>query len=149
STLPVRERLARVAARAGSWDKATNILETLMNERDKREGRIEAARLGMSIWRDKLKVPVRATAAVTKLLDEAPDDAEAVDFVLATNFEQGFKVQKLGRARHTLLAALAQNPVDADRVELLSKLAAFGQDNGLRQATLGCLVALGRNSDAI
>jgi predicted Zn-dependent protease len=144
STPDVRERFASVAARAQAWGEATTILEQLMNERDKREGRIEAARLGMNIWRDKLSVPVRAEAAVSKLLEESPDDGEAIDFVIATNFEHGFKVQKLGRAKQTLLSALAKNPVDAARVELLSKLATFYQDNGLRQATLGALVSLGR-----
>jgi len=43
--------------------------------------------------------------------------------------------------------ALAQNPCDADRVALLSKIANAGQDLTLRQATLGALVSLGR-SDA-
>lgn len=149
STLPVRERLARVAARAGAWGEATSILESLMTERDKREGRIEAARLGMTIWRDKLTVPVRAEAAVTKLLEEAPDDSEAIDFVLVTPFEPSFKIRVLGRAKQTLLAALASNPCDPDRVELLSKLASFGQDSGLRQATLGSLVALGKSSKPV
>jgi hypothetical protein len=100
----------------------------------------------MAIWRDKLGAPQRAEAAVKKLLDESPDDGEAIDFVLAAPFEAGFKQQMLGRAKQTLLAALAKNPVDPNRVSLLSKLAQFYQDAGLRQATLGSLVALGRNS---
>ena len=146
STLAVRERLASVAARAGAWSEATAILEKLMNEREKPEGRIEAARLAMAIWRDKLNAPQRGEAAVKKLLDESPDDGEAIDFVLAAPFEAAFKQQVLGRAKQTLVAALAKNPVDADRVALLAKLAQFYQDSGLRQATLGSLVALGRNS---
>ncbi len=149
STLAVRERLARVAARTGAWGEATTVLEALMHERDKSEGRIEAARLGMTFWRDKLNVPVRAQAAVEKLLEEAPDDSEAIDFVLATNFEASFKVRVLARARQTLLSALASNPCDADRVLVLAKLAAFGNDAGLRQATVGVLVALGRNTAAL
>jgi tetratricopeptide (TPR) repeat protein len=149
STPPVRERLARVAARAGAWEDATRILESLMNERDKREGRIEAARLGMSIWRDKLAAPARAEAAVAKLLDEAPDDGEAINFVLATPFDSSFKARVLGRAKQTLLGALADNPSDVERIELLSELAKFGHDSGLRQATLGCLVALGKGNKAI
>jgi cellulose synthase operon protein C len=145
STLPVRERLARVAARAGAWGEATSILEALMNERDKREGRIEADRLGMTFWRDKLNIPVRAQAAVEKLLEEAPDDGEAIDFVLATPFDAAFKLRVLGRAKQTLIAALAQNPNDPDRTLLLAKLAQNGNDAGLRQATLGALVTFGRN----
>ena len=55
STLPVRERLARAAARTGSWKDATEILEELMHERPEAEGRIEAARLAMAIHRDRLR----------------------------------------------------------------------------------------------
>ena len=118
-----------------------------MNERDKAEGRIEAARLSMSIWRDKLQVPARAQSSVAKLLEESPDDAEGVGFVLDTPaLEAGFRTRALGRAKQTLIAALAQNPVDVDRVELLSRVAAAGDDAALRQATLGALVALGRGS---
>jgi hypothetical protein len=146
STPQVRERLARVAARAGAWADATAILEQLMNERDKREGRMEAARLAMNVWRDKLNAPTRALAAVNKLLDESPDDGEAIDFVLATPFDAPAKTRLLGRAKQTLLGALASTPTDGARVELLAKIAAFQQDAGLRQATLGALFALGRGS---
>ncbi|APR83364.1 Exonuclease SbcC [Minicystis rosea] len=149
STMAVRERLATVAARAGAWSEATTILEQLMNEREKREGRIEAARLAAAIWRDKLSAPIKAEAAVKKLLDESPDDGEAIDYVLATDFSPAFKQQMLGRAKQTLIAALAQNPVDADRVLNLSKLASFFQEAGLRQATLGGLVALGKNTKGV
>jgi tetratricopeptide (TPR) repeat protein len=149
STMAVRERLATVAARAGAWAEATAILEQLMNERDKREGRVEAARLAAAIWRDKLSAPGKAEGAVKKLLDESPDDGEAIDFVLATDFSAAFKQQMLGRAKQTLLAALAQNPADDTRVLYLSKLASFFQEPGLRQATLGSLVALGKNTKSI
>jgi tetratricopeptide (TPR) repeat protein len=149
STLALRERLASVAARAGAWADATGILEQLMNERDKPEGRVEAARLAMAIWRDKLEAPQKAEAAVRKLLDESPDDGEAIDFVLAAPFPAGVKQQLLGRAKQTIVAALAKNPVDADRVGLLAKLAQFYQDSGLRQATLGSLVALGEGTKEI
>lgn len=148
STLAVRERLATVAARAGAWSEATTILEQLMSERDKREGRVEAARLAMAIWRDKLEAPTKAEAAVRKLLDESPDDGEAIEFVLATSFADAFKQQMLGRAKATIVAALARDPVDAGRVALLAKLASFYQDQGLRQATLGSLVSLGKNTQA-
>lgn len=149
STLAVRERLATVAARAGAWGEATAILEQLMNERDKREGRIEAARLSMAIWRDKLSAPMKAEGAVKRLLDESHDDGEAIDFVLATDFSAGFKQQMLGRARQTLIEALSRNPADEGRVLYLSKLAAFFQDQGQRQASLGALVALGKNTRSV
>jgi predicted TPR repeat methyltransferase len=149
STTQVREGLASVAARSGAWAEATGILEQLMNEREKKEGRIEAARLAMAIWRDKLNAPVKAEAAVKRLLDESPDDGEAIDFVLATDFSAAFKQQMLGRAKQTLLNALAASPADAGRVELLSKLASHFQEGGLRQATLGCLVSLGKSSKAV
>ncbi|MFT3766320.1 MAG: tetratricopeptide repeat protein [Minicystis sp.] len=149
STMAVRERLATVAAHAGAWAEATAILEQLMNEREKREGRIEAARLAAAIWRDKLQAPTKAEGAIKKLLDESPDDGEAIDYVLATEFSAAFKQQMLSRAKQTLIAALAKNPVDDVRVLYLSKLASFFQEPGLRQATLGGLVALGKNTKSV
>lgn len=145
STQPIRERLAKVAAKVGAWDQATSILEQLMRERDKKDGRVEAARLAMAIYTDKLRKPLRAEAAVAKLLEEVPDDGEAVDLVLTTGFDSTFRSRALGRAKSTIVHALAANPCDADRVALLSKIANAGQDLTLRQATLGALVSLGRN----
>ncbi|WP_434045475.1 MULTISPECIES: hypothetical protein [Sorangium] len=149
STLPVRERLVRVAARVGSWDEATRLLEELMVERDTPAGRIEAARLAMAIYRDQLRAPRRAERAVAKLLEEAPDDGEAIDLVLTTDYEPAFRTRVLGRAKSTLIHALASDPIDADRVALLAKIAGAGQDAALRQATLGALVALGRSDEGI
>jgi tetratricopeptide (TPR) repeat protein len=149
STNVVRERLARVAAKTGSWAEATSILETLMREREKKEGRIEAARLAVAIYRDKTKEPLKAEAAVAKLLEEAPDDGEAIDLVLTTNFDAAFRTRVLGKAKATLIASLAQSPTDAERVALLAKIAGAGQDAALRQATLGALVALGRNDAGV
>lgn len=149
STPPVRERLARVAARTGAWSRATAILEQLMQEREKREGRMEAARLAMAIWRDKLKEPLKAEASVTKLLDESNDDGEALDMVLNTSFDASMQKRLLGRAKSVLLNKLAQDPCDADRVERLSKIALFEHDSALRQATLGCLVSLGRSNATV
>ncbi|WP_441288971.1 hypothetical protein ACSRUE_45215 [Sorangium sp. KYC3313] len=149
STPVVRERLVRVAARVGSWDEATRLLEELMVERDTPEGRIEAARLAMAIYRDQLGAPRRAERAVAKLLEEAPDDGEAIDLVLTTDYEPAFRTRVLGRAKATLIQALASEPLDADRVALLAKIAGAGQDAALRQATLGALVSLVRIDDGI
>jgi tetratricopeptide (TPR) repeat protein len=149
STLAVRERIARVAAKAGAWEEATAILEQLMVERETRDGRIEAARLALVIWRDKLHKPLRADAAASKLLDEAPDDAEALDLVLTTGFDSAFRSRALGRGKATLLQALAEKPADAPRVTMLAKIAGAGQDAALRQATLGALVALGNADPAL
>lgn len=145
STAPVRERLAKAAAKTGAWREATSILEQLMSERDTREGRIEAARLAMAIWRDKLTDSMGAERAVAKLLQESPDDGEALDLVLTTGYDMAFRTQTLGRAKSSLIDRLASDPCDAARVTLLAKIAAAGQDLGLRQATLGTLVALGRD----
>ncbi|WP_170229410.1 tetratricopeptide repeat protein [Polyangium fumosum] len=149
STPPVRERLARVAAKTGAWSRATSILEQLMQEREKREGRMEAARLSMAIWRDKINEPLKAEASVVKLLDESPDDGEALDLVLTTSYDASLRQRLLGRAKSVLVQKLSEDPCDADRVERLAKIAQAGQDAALRQATLGCLVSLGRDDDAI
>jgi len=142
STLPVRERMARAAAKAGSWDHATGILEELMKERSTKEGRIEAARLSMAIWRDKLKEPVRADKAITKLLEESPEDSEALDLVLDANFPPSLKKSLLQRGRIALVEALAGEPIDRERVARLTKVAKVLADWPLRQATLGALAAL-------
>lgn len=149
STLVVRERLARVAAKAGAWDEATSILEQLMVERDTREGRIEAARLSLAIWRDKVHKPLQADAATAKLLEESPDDGEALDLVLTTGFDSAFRSRALGHGKATLVEALAESPSDVARVTMLAKIAGAGQDAALRQATLGALVALGNSDPAL
>ncbi len=84
STLPVRERLARAAARTGAWNEATSMLEELMTERADAQGRAEAARLAMSIHRDRLGRPQGAAAAIVKLLEESPADGEALEMLLKT-----------------------------------------------------------------
>jgi hypothetical protein len=86
---------------------------------------------------------------VSRLLDEAPDDGEAIDLVLTTSYEPAFRTRMLGRAKSTLIQALASNPVDGPRVGLLAKIAGAGQDAPLRQATLGALVAVGRGDEDI
>jgi hypothetical protein len=142
STLPVRERMARAAAKATSWETATEILEELMKERATKEGRVEAARLSMAIWRDKIKDTPRADKAVTKLLEESPDDSEALDLVLEANFPAPLKKALLTRGRAALVEALAKDPIDRERVARLTKMAKVLADWPLRQATLGALAAL-------
>ncbi|MET0591267.1 MAG: tetratricopeptide repeat protein, partial [Polyangiaceae bacterium] len=142
STLPVRERMARAAAKAASWDTATSILEELMKERSTKEGRIEAARLAMAIWRDKIKDPARTDKAVTKLLEESPDDSEALDLVLETNLAAPLKKNLLTRGRTALVDTLVKDPIDRERVARLTKMAKVLADWPLRQATLGALAAL-------
>jgi tetratricopeptide (TPR) repeat protein len=149
STLPVRERLAALAARTGAFEEATSIFEQVMNERDTATGRVEAARIAMVIHRDELRRPEGAAAAITKLLSEVPDDPEALDLLLSGGFEPPFVRQFLDRGRAAAVAALAKNPTDADRVKLVADIALAQNDQALRQATLGALVALGRGDAGV
>lgn len=145
STMPVRERLARSAAKNEAWAQATTVLESLMNERDTAPGRIEAARLAMVIYRDRIGDPASAQAAVFKLLSESPADAEALD-LLIKHGQVGDPARRKSlfeAARRTLVRRVSAVP-EPDDVELLSRVAAAQQDQRLRQATLGALVALGR-----
>ena len=64
STLPVRERMAKVATKAGAFEQAVQVLELLMVERDSRDGRIQAARLALAIYRDKLAYCDRPYGAI-------------------------------------------------------------------------------------
>ena len=120
------------------------MLEQLMIERAEPAGRVEAARLAMAIWRDKVADPKGAKAAVEKLLGEIPDDPEALDLALTTAFDPAFRGRVLGRGKQSLIESLQKNPVDLERVSLLSKIADAEQDGALRQTTLGALVALGK-----
>jgi tetratricopeptide (TPR) repeat protein len=149
STLPVRERLAKVATKAGAFEQAVQVLELLMNERDSRDGRIQASRLALAIYRDKLKRPAQAQRAVEKLLSEAPDDGEAVDLVLTGVLPESVARPLLARAQASLVQRLTDDPLDADRVLWLAKVAQFLGNMPQRQAALGALTAIGRGSPDI
>ena len=143
SSLPVRERLARAAARTGSWREATSILEELMNERPEAQGRVEAARLAMVIHRDRLEDRQGAAAAVVKLLEEEPADGDALDMLLGTEHPREVRRRLLENARTTLVKHLDAHPTDVSAVRRLVKVAGAQQDAALHKAALGALLALG------
>ncbi len=145
STMPVRERLARAAAKAERWEDAARLLEELMVQRETQEGRVEAARLAMAIYRDRLEEPERALAACRALLREEPTDAEAIDLVLEEVFDDEDEVELLENARVALIAACQQG-VEAEQVARLARIAELSDDLALRQASLGVLVSLGVNT---
>jgi Tfp pilus assembly protein PilF len=149
STLPVRERLAKVATKAGAFEQAVAALELLMNERDTRDGRMQAARLALAIYRDKLKRPALAQAAVEKLLSESPDDGEAIELVLSGAIPENKARPLLARAQVTLVQRLTDNPLDEARVAWLAKVAQFLGNMPQRQAALGALAAIGKGSPEI
>jgi hypothetical protein len=143
STLPVRERLARAAARTGSWGEATRILEELMNERPERDGRIEAARLAIAIHRDRLHAPQRAIAAVAKLLEESPGDGEALDVVTGLDPSVPQRQVLLERGRDAILLALHELPGHLENQRRLARISHALGDGSLEQSALSCAVALG------
>ncbi|MBX3207876.1 MAG: tetratricopeptide repeat protein [Labilithrix sp.] len=143
TTLPVRERLARAAARTGAWAEATTILAELMHERPEREGRIEAARLAMAIHRDRMMSPTSAIAAATKLLDEAPTDGEAIDLIVGLDPALRERRPLLERGRDALLMSLHELPSNLESQRRLARVAHALGDNALEQAALSCAVALG------
>jgi hypothetical protein len=143
STLPVRERLARAAARTGSWSEATAILEELMNERPTSEGRIEAARLAMAIYRDRMNEPQGGAAAIVKLLEESCIDGEALDMLLHTEHPAAVRDRLLESARTGLIQALQAQPTDLPLVRRLAKVSRALGDEGLLQAALGLTLTLG------
>lgn len=143
TTLPVRERLAKAAARTGSWADATRILEELMHERPEAEGRIEAARLAMVIHRDRLASMPGAVRAAAKLLAEAPRDAEALELLISTESGTPERGPLLERGRDALLLALHEAPGDVAAHGLLARVSHALGDGALEQAALSCRVALG------
>jgi predicted Zn-dependent protease len=148
STLPVRERLARAAARTGSWKEATEILEELMNERPSSDGRIEAARLAMAIHRDRLNHPQGSSRAVIKLLEESPVDGEALDMLLQIETPANVRERLLKAARAGLVEALQARPTELPSVRRLVKVARALGDEAVQQAALGILVSLGATDTA-
>jgi hypothetical protein len=143
TTLPVRERLARAAARTGSWVEATKILEELMVERPDADGRMEAARLAIAIHRDRLMTPSAAIRAAAKLLDESPRDGEALDLVVGLDPSLRERVPLLERGRDSLVMALHEHPSDLEMQRRLARIANTLGDNALEHAALSCAVALG------
>jgi tetratricopeptide (TPR) repeat protein len=143
SNLRVRERLARAAARTGSWKEATEILQELMHERPEAEGRIEAARLAMAIHRDRLGKPQDAAQAIVKLLEEEPGDGEALDMLLQTAHPDAVRERLLRGALSALLANVERRPTDLPSVRRLVKVARGLRDDALQQVALGVLSALG------
>ena len=143
STLPVRERLARAAARTGSWKEATAILEELMNERPSTDGRVEAARLAMAIHRDRLDDPQGAAAAIVRLLEEAPVDGEALEMLLQTAHAPEVRARLLEASRAGLLEALQSRPLELPSIRRLVKVARALSDDGLSQVAMGMLIAIG------
>ncbi|MEO6420996.1 MAG: hypothetical protein ABIP39_16410, partial [Polyangiaceae bacterium] len=120
SSLPVRERLARAAARVGSWNEATAILEELMNERPESQGRVEAARLSIAIHRDRLNNARGAAVAILKLLEESPGDGEALDMLLELEKDTFVLKPILLRAKDAILAQLKLQPIDLAVVQRLA-----------------------------
>ncbi|MEB2322679.1 MAG: tetratricopeptide repeat protein [Sorangiineae bacterium] len=149
STEPVRERLARAAAKAEAWELATDVLEQLMTERESPAGRVEAARLAMAIRRDRFERPESAASAVEQLLRDEPGDGEALDLVLTGVFPDALTLALLGAGRSALVAEAMASPLDPERVDRLSRIALRLGDAPLRQATLGALTALGHGSSEI
>ncbi len=149
STLPVRERLARTAARAEAWEQATEVLEQLMAERDTSAGRIEAARLAMAIYRDEIKMPEAAEEAASRLLQEAPADGEALDLVLSGAFSESLSKRLLENGLSFLISALQRDPVNREQVDRVARIAGSLGKLPLRQAALSVLVALGSEPRAI
>lgn len=149
ATLPVRERLARAAARTESWETAVEVLEELMAQRESSEGRIEAARFALALYRDRIRVPARAFSAVERLLQESPADGEALDFVLSGALKNPLAKDLLRRGRAATIAELEKSPLDLERMQRLAELAKRIDDPQLRQVALGAVVALGGGNSKI
>src|SRR4029079_19522953 len=100
-------------------------------ERATAEGRIEAARLAMAIWRDKLQESTKAEGALAKLLEESPEDGEARDLLLEPKFPATLKRHLLLRGRFAIVESLSRDPVDLERIVRLSSVAQAVSDSAL------------------
>ncbi len=141
-TLPVRERVARAAGRAQNWDLAAETLLYLAESRESSAGRVEAARLALSIFRDKLGLPDQALHAIHSLFAEVPGDPEAIDFIIEQPFSEDDNRALCAAARDALRARLLEQPIDPESIDRLAQIAAIIDDAPLRQIALGALVAI-------
>lgn len=148
STLAVRERLARAAAKSGKWDEAVAMLEQLMLERVTPDERAEAARLALAIHRDQRSDVSAAGRAVETLLSISPHDAEALDVLLAGSLDTGLTERLLHAGRSALERRLQADPFQLDGLRRLACIAERTGDAGLRQVTLGALLALGHEAES-
>ena len=149
STLPVRERLARAAARVGSWKEATAILEELMNERPEPQGRIEAARLSIAIHRDRLNDARGAAVAILKLLEESPGDGEALDMLLELEKDTFALKPILLRAKDAILLQLKAQPIDLAVVQRLARIAHALKHGETEYVALSTSIAIGESTPQI
>lgn len=143
TTLPVRERLARAAARTGAWKEATAILEELMEERPESSGRMEAARLAMAIYRDKLQEPDGALRATLKLLTESPGDPEALEMLLRIRGDAGQKQLAFTTGLSTTLRLLQDHPADLAAVHRVCRMAEVLRKTPLERVAVSTALALG------
>ncbi len=141
-TLAVRERLARAAARSENWDLAGEILTGLAETRESSVGRVEAARLALSIYRDRLSTPAQALLAIQRIFSEIPGDTEAIEFITEQPFSPEHNQELCEQARDALRLRLLEEPIDAESIDRLAVLAAILEDAPLRQVCLGALVSL-------
>ncbi len=143
STLPVRERLARAAARTSRWDIAVSMLESLMQERAEPAGRLEAAKLALVIYRDRMNAPEDAARAVEKILGDSPADGDALDLLLVAEIEPSRRAGLLARGRDATLQKLQEDPLALQLVKRVARVAATLSDRSLEQAALSVASALG------
>ncbi len=143
TTLAVRERLARAAARAGAWTEAANILEELMNDRPTAESRVEAAQLALAIHRDRLGDPNGALPAIIKVLGESPSNGDAIDLLLVTDREPEARMNLLAQSRAALVRSFADAPLGGVVVERLAHVAAALSDDALEHSALAVALTLG------
>jgi hypothetical protein len=141
-TLAIRERLARCAAQAENWQLAGEISLGLAEDRETSAGRVEAARLCMSVYREKMSAPAAALPAVEHILAELPADLEVIDFLLEQPFSDVQNSTLCSRAKDALCAQLIADPCDPESIDRLAQLAALLDDRPLRQVALGALVTL-------
>jgi cellulose synthase operon protein C len=147
STLPIRERLARAAAKTESWEEATAVLGILMKERTEKSGRVEAARLSMRIHVEKGLPPSSLREPIRSLLFEVPDDREAIEVLLTSGLSNAERVPLIGVAKGGLIKVLGEAPTVSAAL-LLGRLAAHQHDAALMQSARAIALSLGNLESA-
>ncbi len=141
--LALVERRAFAATRAGEWQEARAAFEELHGASLDDETRHRAASFLLAISRDQLHAPEEALRAALLALDERPDDADAVAYLLASGASKDELAERLERARDACSTQLRQEPFDEPRLRLLLRIAEALDDRLIQLVALGALSTLG------
>lgn len=143
-------RKARSLAKSGEFEEAYEAFLSLNDQQDRVLERRESAQVLLALQRDHLRQPGRLKDAVRRVLRDDPlhEDALRVALgldgdVLPMGFEPGEQRRLFAPARKRTVEALRNRPLDAANMQLLARLCAECESEGLERVAWGLLSLTG------